>query len=530
MLYIVVGVYFALMIAIGLITALKTKTIQDFFLGNRTVGPWVSAFAYGTTYFSAVLFIGYAGSQGWSYGFSILWVAVGNAILGCLLPWLVLGRRTRAMTEKLNAMTMPEFLEARYGSRALRVVSALIIFIFLIPYTAAAYTGLSYLFSIVTSIDYIYVLLAMAVLTAFYVVLGGYFAVALTDFVQGTIMLAGAALMVFYVFRAPAVGGIGQFLPRLAAIEPELATLFPAGKPGLFWLVMLTSLGAWGMPQMVQKFYAIKNAKLITTGMIVGTIFCLVVAGAAYLVGATTALFGPQLVAGNQEVFAASPLYEAAIDEPAVARGLIVQAMQADRYKAPSIIPQILQATLPKMLLSIITVLVLAATMSTVSSLVMVSSSSITIDLLKGVVLPKLSQKAGMLIVRGLCVVFIALSVYLSWSGPSFLVALMSYSWGTIAGAFLGPYVLGLFWKRVTRAAVWAGMAAGVGISLFSFISANYIKSIGITQAAAPMYGSLAMLASVGVVALVSLCSPAKAAASVERSFAAAEAADERCA
>ncbi len=355
MLYFVLGVYVAIMVAIGITTSLKTKTIQDFFLGNRTVGPWISAFAYGTTYFSAVLFIGYAGGQGWSFGLPVLWVALGNAFIGCLLPWLVLGRRTRIMTGQLGVMTMPEFLEARYGSKALKIVSALIIFIFLIPYSAAAYTGLSYLFQAIFGIEYLYALIGMAALTTFYLVLGGYFAVTLTDFVQGLVMLVGAVLMVGFVFRSPVVGGFGQFLPRLARISPELVKVFPASMPKVLWLVTLTSFGVWGMPQMVQKFYAIKSEKMILRAMVIGTIFCLVIAGAAYLVGSTTSLFGPALVQENKQ-FATAPNYAAAQTDPLEARALVNLGMKNDaeknqdpvKYGNTMIIPQVLKRTLPE--------------------------------------------------------------------------------------------------------------------------------------------------------------------------------------
>ncbi|HXK61814.1 MAG TPA: sodium:solute symporter, partial [Acidobacteriota bacterium] len=320
MLYLVAGAYFALMIGIGLFTARKTRTMQDFFLGNRSVGPWVSAFAYGTTYFSAVLFIGYAGSQGWGFGLGVLWVAVGNAFLGCLLPWLILGRRTRAVTARLGAMTMPEYLEARYGSKALKVVGALIVFVFLIPYSAAAYTGLSFLFEGIFGIKYIHALLGIAGLTAFYLVLGGYFAVTLTDFVQGLVMLVGASLMVVYVIGADAVSGFTGLLNGLRRVDPDLASLFPANWASIMWLVVLTSLGTWGMPQMVQKFYAIKNEKVIPRAAVVGTLFCLIIAGAAYLVGSSSTLFGPALVSDNPQVFSAAPESQTALTDALVAR------------------------------------------------------------------------------------------------------------------------------------------------------------------------------------------------------------------
>lgn len=533
MLYLVLGSFILLMLAVGLVTGLKTKTLHDFFLGDRSIGPWMSAFAYGTTYFSAVLFIGYAGKFGWSYGLPVLWIAAGNAILGGLLPWLILGPRTRYMTAQLGAMTMPEFLEARYGAKSLKIASTLIIFFFLIPYSAAAYSGLSYLFEGIFNIDYTYALIGMAALTAFYLVLGGYFAVALTDFIQGSIMIAGCILMIGYVLRAPAVGGAGGLVTKLGAVHPDLVRIFPSSWPQIGWLVLLTSLGAWGMPQMVQKFYAIKSQRTITRAAIVSTAFCLMVAGTAYLVGATSPLFGPVLVRENRAVLSAAPEYAEAVQNPAAARGLLGQAMKNDagkvqtelKYNNTMIVPQILKKTLPTLLLMVVLVLVLSATMSTVSSLVLVSSSTIAIDLLRGAIMPRMKKETSMLISRLLCALFIALSVFVSLQKPRFLEALMSYSWGTIAGAFLGPYVLGLFWKRVTRAAVWCGMAAGVGLSLYSFFSANYGWFGGLVSLAdAPMYGSLSMLASLAVVLVASLLTSAVRAEAVEKAFAGASA------
>lgn len=517
MLYLVLGAFVLLMLAVGLITRLKTRTLNDFFLGDRSVGPWMSAFAYGTTYFSAVLFIGYAGKFGWGFGLPVLWIALGNAFLGALLPWLVLGKRTRLMTSQLGVMTMPEFLEARYGAKSLKIVSSLVIFFFFIPYSAAAYSGLSYLFEGIFKINYTYALIGMAALTAFYLVLGGYFAVALTDFIQGLIMVVGAVLMVGYVLHAPEIGGLGGLVAKLGAIHPDLVKAFPASWPTIGWLVLLTSLGAWGMPQMVQKFCAIKSERMVTRATVVSTIFCLIIAGAAYLVGSTSTLFGPTLVRENRAVLAGAPEYAQAAEDAVAARGLLGQAMKNDAEKAPSplkynntmIIPQVMKSTLPVFLLLVVLVLVLSATMSTVSSLVLVSSSTIAVDLLRGAIMPRMKKDTGMLISRLLCVLFVALSVFVSLQKPRFLEALMSYSWGTIAGAFLGPYLLGLYWQRVTRTAVWCGMAAGVGLSLYSFFSANYKWFGGLVGTAdAPMYGSLAMLASVAVVFLVTLVTP----------------------
>ena len=168
----------ALMIAIGILTRRRTHGVDEFVLGGRTVGPWLTAFAYGTSYFSAVVFIGYAGQFGWKYGIASTWIGIGNALIGSLLAWVVLGRRTRLMTKHLAASTMPDFFGKRFDSRNLKIISSIIIFVFMIPYTASVYTGLSRLFSMAFHIDYAYCMIAMAVLTAVYVILGGYVATA----------------------------------------------------------------------------------------------------------------------------------------------------------------------------------------------------------------------------------------------------------------------------------------------------------------------------------------------------------------
>lgn len=503
--------FIALMTGIGIYSLRRTKTTNDFFLGGRDVGPWITAFAYSTTYFSAVMFVGYAGNLGFSFGIPVIWIAIGNSILGGLFAWLVLAKRTRAMTEHLNVMTMPEFLEARYDCRWFKIVSALIIFVFMIPYSGSVYTGLTFLFVNVLEIDYRTALLVMAGVTGIYLVLGGYFAVALTDFIQGLIMLVGVALMLGYVFGNDAVGGVSGYLTKMKEIDPNLLQMFPKGGSNLFWLVIMTSLGAWGMPQMVQKFCAIRNQKVITTATIVSTIFCLLVCGGGYLVGATSTLYGPQLVEMNEAVLGQLPGYNQAIIDPGAARSLLNPAMKQNIYSNTALIPQIFQLTLPNWMLIIVMLLILSASMSTLSSLVLVSSSSITVDLLKGHFFPEMSRKTSMLVARGLCLVFVVLSLLVAFLGSKwpYLVALMSFSWGTIAGAFLAPYIYGLFWKGVTKAGAWAGLIAGVGYSLGTFFwyAIDPVR-LGLIQSIAPRVASIAMLIPLIVVPVVSWLTP----------------------
>ena len=287
--WIVLAVYLALMIGIGVYYRKKTSSVSDFVLGGRGLGAWFTAFAYGTSYFSAVIFVGYAGKFGWSYGVASTWIGIGNAVIGSWLAWKVLGRRTRIMSKHLEAKTMPEFFEKRYGSKMLKIVSALIVFVFLIPYTASVYNGLSRLFEKGFGIPYKYCIIGMALFTAVYVIMGGYKATALNDFIQGIVMLVGITAVVFAVLNEN--GGLGQSLDMLGEIPaPDGRTdmynsILGPDPINLVGVIILTSLGTWGLPQMVQKFYAVKDDKAIKTGTIVSTFFAVVVAGGCYFLG-----------------------------------------------------------------------------------------------------------------------------------------------------------------------------------------------------------------------------------------------------
>jgi SSS family solute:Na+ symporter len=455
-------VYIGLLLGVGIYSMRKVSNMNDFFLGSRGIGPWVSAFAYGTSYFSAVLFIGYAGKIGWGFGLSSLWIVFGNAFIGCFLAWKVLGKRTREITHRLNVMTMPEFLSRRYDSKAMKIVTAIIIFIFLVPYSASVYMGLSYLFEQIFQIPFALSMAIMAGITGVYLLLGGYRAVAITDFIQGIIMILGVILLIFFVLRSPQVGGLGEGIARLQAIDPQL--IQPVGPPGLLpliSLVVLTSLGSWGLPQMVQKFYTIKNEKVIPVATVVSSVFALVVAFGAYFTGSFGRLFFP----GGMPTLKGVP-------------------------NPDLIMPQIIGITLPQLVAVIIMLLVLSASMSTLASLVLVSSSTIVIDLGKEV-FPQISEKKSVIAMRILCLMFIALSLYIALK-PTIILTLMALSWGTVSGTLLAPYLYGLYFKRTTRAGAWAGMIAGftisIGASIFFKMDAGLIPTIGSAAMVIPLF------------------------------------------
>lgn len=481
--------FFGSMIAIGLYSRKHASSVAGFVLGGRNVGPWLTAFAYGTSYFSAVVFVGYAGQFGWKYGLSSTWIGIGNAFIGSLLAWVILGRRTRVMTKYLHAATMPDFFGKRFESNALRIAASAIVFIFLVPYTASIYNGLSRLFGLAFDIPYSVCVIVMAALTGAYVILGGYMATAINDFIQGIIMLLGIVAVIGAVLSGQ--GGFMAAVGKLAELNSDVPVTM--GQPGAFTsffgpdplnllgVVILTSLGTWGLPQMVQKFYAIKSEKAISTGTVISTVFAIVISGGCYFLG------------GFGRLFDNASLYKE--DGSVIYDGVI---------------PYML-STLPDVLIGIVIVLVLSASMSTLSSLVLTSSSTLTLDFIKGNLVKDMSEKKQLHVMQGLIVVFIVISVILALDPPTFIAQLMGISWGALAGAFLAPFMYGLYWKKVTKASVWACFATGIGITVFNMFF-HYIQS--------PINaGAIAMLVGFVVVPVVSMLSPKMDKKKVEEIF-----------
>lgn len=477
--WIVLAVYLVVMLAIGFYCRHLSNTVSDFVLGGRTLGPWMTAFAYGTSYFSAVVFVGYAGTFGWQYGVAATWIGIGNAVIGSLLPWLILGNRTRIMTKHLDAKTMPEFFERRYDSKGLKIASALIIFVFLIPYTASVYNGLSRLFKMAFNIPYEWCIIGMAVFTAIYVIVGGYKATAMNDFLQGIFMLVGIAAVIW-----AAISGKGGLVTALKSLgeQGEYNTILGPDPINLVGVVILTSLGTWGLPQMVQKFYAIKDKKAVKLGTIISTLFAVVVAGGSYFLGG----FGRLFATGEQV------------------------AENGTDYIVPTIIE-----TMPDILIGIVIVLVLSASMSTLSSLVLTSSSTLTIDLIKPFS-KKMDEKKQVVVMRVFIAIFLLVSVGIAIftiTNPKTIIStLMSISWGALAGAFLAPFMYGLFSKKITKISVWTSFILGVGIvvahMIYFTLCGNTLTLWGINMASAINCGAIVMLLSLIVVPLVSLVTP----------------------
>jgi solute:Na+ symporter, SSS family len=499
----IVFVYVLAMLGIGFACMKRNKTISDFFLAGRSLGPWMSAFAYGTTYFSAVIFVGYAGRLGWGFGAKSLWIPAGNVLFGSFLAWYIFAGRTRAMTAKLNALTMPEFLSARFESKFLKIAAALIIFVFLVPYSASVYTGLALLFKSNLGISYTSAVVLMALFTGVYLVAGGYRALAVTDFIRGIVELVGVVVMVVFLVKIAGGFSVVSHVLSLPSSAPALLPPKPGGPipvfPGwmtLLSLVVLTSFGPWAMPQMVQKFYSIKSQMDVKRAMIVATVFAFFISFGAYFTGAMT------------HVFYASDAPKMLVTKYAEYH---VQKSQALDWLMPDFLTR--ASLIPSWVAMVILLLVFSASMSSLSSLVLVSSSSIAVDLF-GAFKKNANKQTVMTLMRVLCAVFVAVSLYIALRRIEFIVNLMALSWGALAGSFLAPYCFGLFWKRTTKAGAIVGMISGLATM---FIVLAVFKAPG--NPAVPIAGVVAMIVPVIVVPLVSLVTPPPSKETIERAF-----------
>ncbi len=479
----------ALMIGIGIYSTKRASSVEGFLLGGRKIGPWLTAFSYGTSYFSAVIFIGYAGQNGWNVGFSSIWIGVCNALLGCLLSWLLLAKRARRMTQELGAKTMPEFFGKRFGSTAMKVYAALVIFVFLVPYSAAVYKGLGSMFNVIfPETPVTVIMLVIAALSSIYLVLGGYVASSRNDFIQGLIMIIGVVSMMAILINHDMVGGISGAVEKLRVYgEADGVNLLDAfggnSWKALLFNILLTSFGTLGLPQMVSKYYAIKDERSIKTATVVATAFCLLIGVGAYFTGTLGRIFlGNELPAGGYD---------------AVVPNTLLTAL-GDTNLFSTII------------LAIMLLLLLSASMSTLSSIVLSSSSAISVDLLP-VVKKNVDKKKQMVLTRVLCLLFILLSFLFAIGNISIIVNIMSFSWGVVAGCFIGPFIWGLCAKWITRQGAWCGLLSGTvvvgALTLITTLTQSFKVAIG----NAPIYGVSAMAVSLAITPIVSLITKKKA-------------------
>ncbi len=467
---IVISLYALMIIAVGWMGMKKTRSFSDFFLGGGNIGPWMSAFSYGTAYFSAVVFIGFAGKIGWGFGYSGMWIGVFNAFIGVLAVWGLLGWRIKKVSVEYGISTMSEFFEKRYKSKNLKVLTPLIIFVFMLPYSAAVFIGLSYLFtSSFEGIEYWHAVVFMGIFTTVYLVMGGYKSMAMIDMIFGMIMTAGVIVLVIYTIHAG--GGLGNITGTLESIDPGLTE--PVGPPGwwpLFSLVVLTSVAPFAMPQLIQKFYAIRDRRSVRIGMFASTFFALLIGVIAYFMGSTTRVFLDP--AGTPAAF-----------------------LEGGAPNVDALMPELLTKVIPGSLSVIILLLILSASMSTLAALVLISSSAVVKDLYANLINRNTSDQKLTLYMRWTSALFILISMLIALSRPDTIVAILGISWGALGSAFLGPFIWGLFWKGANRYGALASTLAGLATCI-----ALYAAGMPSPQA-----GTIGMGVSLAVNPLVSL-------------------------
>ncbi|RKX24246.1 MAG: sodium:solute symporter [Candidatus Zixiibacteriota bacterium] len=467
-------VYALMIIIIGTIAMRRTRSFSDFFLGGGNIGPWMTAFTYGAAYFSAVLFIGFAGKVGWGFGYSGVWIAVGNALVGVLGVWWLIGHRIKKMSVEYNVHTMAEYLDKRYDSKFLKLFAALSVFVFFVPYSAAVFMGLSYLFRSTFGIDYTLALIFMGGFTALYLVMGGYRSMTMIDVVFGVIMVVGVSLLL--VITLDRGEGLENISAGLSAINPKLiAAVGPPGWWPLFALVFLTSVAPFAMPQLIQKFYAIKDKRAIRIGMVASTCFAILITGIGYFIGATIRFFlnpqnAPNAFADGKPVF-------------------------------DSLMPEFLVNVIPESLLIIILLLILSASMSTLAALVLISSSSIVKDFYHGFINKEASDKKLTLLMRIFSAFFVLLSVIMAYYKPATIVGILGISWGAIGAVFLGPFIWGLFTKRASKQGAITSAVLGLAVCLYLYIDGM----------PSPQAGTIGMMVSLALNPIVSLFVSSKA-------------------
>lgn len=484
--WLTIGVYIVLMAVIGITQGKKAKSIADLTVGGRNAGAWLSALSYGTAYFSAVMFVGYAGGTGKGFALWGVLAGLGNAVFGSWLAWKVLARRTRDASARLKLKTMPQYLDARYTSSSMKLFACLVIFIFLIPYSASVYNGLASVAEVLLGIDAGICKIIIAVVAVLLLVFGGYLVQARADFMQGIVMMVGVTLLIVCVVRCSAVGGFeglkeyvsefgsGNAVPSATNGLPKLNT---SQWISLWATVLMTSFGTWGLPQMVQKYFGIKDDAQAKKGITISTFFAVLVAGGGYFIGS--------LCYRYTDVFAQQNL--AITGDGAMAQDYIVPHMLAN-------------SNIPDVLLGVVLVLLIAASVSTLCSVTLTASSTLTIDFIKHFK-KDLSEKKSSFTIKALCVIFVLCS-YVIANSDTPILDMMSYSWGIISGSFLAPYVISLYWKKMNTKGAWAGILGGFIIAFIpgaAKVISGFVANDTLIWLAGkgPVFACIAMVASI---------------------------------
>jgi solute:Na+ symporter, SSS family len=423
----VLVVYLGALAVIGMVMSGRSKSAGDFAIGGRSVGPWVTALSFVAAYYSSVVIIG-GGAFGWKYGLATLWIGAGNVLIGTTLAWIVLGRRIRRFTANLDVVTLPGFFAGRYGCASTRIFSALVTGLFLIIYNVSVLKGMANSFEVLMDLPYWSGVLISGVVILFYTAVGGYLAVVWTSMIQGIVMIVALTLLTFMSLQR--VGGMSTLVERLSAVDPGLvATPGVWGWAGLISFTLIVSLGTWGMPQLIIRFYSIKSARMLRVGTVVVTIGASV-ALLPYLSGAVARVLVPELDSADQAI-------------PALTR-LVLNDWGGALFLAG----------------------VVAAGMSTFAGVLIIIASSLVRDVwIQGLGRP-LGPVAELRASRLMSLAVGVVSLLIALKPPALVLVLTAFSWAVIASTNLWPLLFGIYWRRTSPRATLASMVCGVSAAL----------------------------------------------------------------
>ena len=439
-------VYLVSMVMIGVVYSKKTKNVGDFYLGGRKLGPLVTAMSAEASDMSSYLLMGLPGLALVSGLAEVGWTVIGLAI-GTYLNWLIVAKKLRKYSARINAITIPDYFSKRYkdNSRLIMAVAALMIIIFFVPYTASGFAACGKLFGTLFGIDYHIAMVVSAIVIVGYTSLGGFNAASMTDFIQSIIMTA--ALIIVLVFCVNKAGGMDQVIANDLAGYLDVFKGYDAAtnSAGSFGAIKVVSTLAWGlgyfgMPHILLRFMAIEDPNKVKISRRVAEIWVVISMAVAVLIG----------------VVGMAMVKEGALPAFDDSETIIIQIA--------TLLSKV--GVVPALLAGIILAGILASTMSTADSQLLAASSAASENIIGGLFRIKLNETSQMIVARVTLIAISVIGVIIAWDSNSSVFGIVSFAWAGF-GAVFGPVMLlSLFWKRSNRYGALAGMVVG-GIMVF---------------------------------------------------------------
>ncbi|MBR3901576.1 MAG: sodium/proline symporter [Ruminococcus sp.] len=457
--FVTIVVYMLMMVVIGLVCSKKNEDVSDFYLGGRKLGPFVTAMSAEASDMSSWLLMGLPGVAYLTGCAEAGWTAIGLAI-GTYINWLIVAKRLRVYTQKCNnSITIPDFFSNRYrdSKKILMGISAAIILIFFIPYTASGFSACGKLFSTLFGIDYHLAMIISAVIIIAYTSVGGFLAASTTDLIQSIVMTL--ALVILVIFGIDAAGGVGNvmtnakgltdYLSFTALHDPETGGSSPYSALSIASL-LAWGLGYFGMPHILLRFMAIEDKNKVKTSRRIASVWVVISMAVAIFIG----IIGNSLSANGT------------IEKLGGTQSETIIMKMATYMSENGFILAILGG--------LIFAGILASTMSTSDSQLLAASSSMSENLLKGMFKINLNQKQSMISARLVLIVIAVLSVFIAWNPDSSVFRIVSFAWAGFGATFAPVMLLALFWKRSNKYGAIAGLiTGGAMVFLWKFVISN---------------------------------------------------------